>query len=96
MDEVKSTLELWFGMKFGDKSDTNFRHFVTNRLGMLWALEGQSSGRFFELDLYNNPEKKIKFTISGEELVPNSTSDESKLKTLNEQLKAIEEIFKGI
>ena len=96
MDEVKRTLEKWFGMKFGDGSDTRFRHYVSNRLGISWSLEGQTTGRFFELDLNKGLEKKIKFTVIGEALLPDSELDKTLLLKLNEKLKMIENIFQTI
>ena len=96
MDEVKRTLEKWFGMKFGDGSDTRFRHYVSNRLGISWSLEGQTTGRFFELDLNKGSEKVIKFTVIGEALLPDSELDKTRLLKLNEKLKIIECIFQII
>lgn len=96
MDEVKRTLEKWFGMRFGDGSDTRFRHYVSNRLGISWSLEGQTTGRFFELDLNKGSEKKIKLTVIGEALLPDSDLDKINLIKLVEKLKMIETIYKAI
>ena len=96
MDEVKSTLELWFGMKFGDKSDTRFRHYFSSRVGISWSLEGQAAGTDFLLDLNNESNKKIRFVIVGEALLPDSDLDKINLIKLVEKLMMIECIFQTI
>ena len=96
MDEVKSTLELWFGMKFGDKTDTRFRHYFSSRVGISWSLEGQAAGTYFLLDLNNGSDKKICFVIVEGALLPDSDLDKINLIKLVEKLKMIEKIYKAV